>query len=34
MFQTKEEGKALLKTIAQKRGQEDEGEMQVCNDIS
>ena len=29
-FQTKEEGKALLRTIAQKRSQEEEGEMQVC----
>lgn len=29
-FQTKEEGKALLRTIAQKRSQQEEGEMQVC----
>ena len=28
-FQTKEEGKALLRTIAQKRSQQEEGEMQV-----
>lgn len=27
--ETKEEGKALLRTIAQKRGQQEEGEMQV-----
>lgn len=30
LLQTKEEGKALLRTIAQKRNQQEEGEMQVC----
>jgi len=29
-FQTKEEGRALLRTTAQKRSQQEEGEMQVC----
>jgi hypothetical protein len=30
MLQTKEEGKALLKAIAQKRSHQEEGDMQVC----
>jgi hypothetical protein len=30
LLQTKEEAKALLRTIAQKRSQQEQGEMQVC----